>query len=223
MSNFKCFKGGKSKAVKGLKRVDARLEQYAGKLVIKDEVTGEFGFDTVEVQALLTLWAEQDAAEATVAPRESVSEGGAALEVEVNFTEEEEEEDPALPRENGNMFGSMALALSNVGATVTPPAAQASRVANRGAYKIEKERPVQNGIKRPSAGGLCRAVWDEMDHLKETLGTVPTTAHVAAAAEKNSWNKNNALIEYYQWRKFNGITGRAKKVVAAEPLVKEEA
>lgn len=26
-------------------------------------------------------------------------------------------------------------------------------------------------------------------------------------AEKE-WNENNALIELYQWRKFNGITGR---------------
>src|SRR5690554_4439873 len=29
--------------------------------------------------------------------------------------------------------------------------------------KIEKDRPEQNGIKRPSIGGKCRAIWDALD------------------------------------------------------------
>jgi hypothetical protein len=37
----------------------------------------------------------------------------------------------------------------------------------------------------------------------------------------HNWNPNNAMIEYYQWRKFNGITGRAKKVEAAAPAATE--
>lgn len=29
-------------------------------------------------------------------------------------------------------------------------------------------------------------------------------------AEEKGWNLNNAQIELYQWRKFNGISGRVK-------------
>jgi hypothetical protein len=29
------------------------------------------------------------------------------------------------------------------------------------------------------------------------------------------FNPNNASIEFYQWRKYHGITGRAKKVAPA--------
>ena len=31
---------------------------------------------------------------------------------------------------------------------------------------------------------------------------------VKALAEERGWNPNNASIEFYQWRKFNGIRGR---------------
>jgi hypothetical protein len=33
-------------------------------------------------------------------------------------------------------------------------------------------------------------------------------------AAANGWNPNNASIEFYQWRKFNGITGRKAKPAA---------
>lgn len=75
---------------------------------------------------------------------------------------------------------------------------------------IEKNRPEQNGVTRPSIGGLCRAVWDACDALRTEHGTV-TAKMVKAHAETQGWNPNNASIEFYQWRKFNGITGRSKK------------
>ena len=54
-----------------------------------------------------------------------------------------------------NMLGQMSGA--PVPAPVAPTPAIAPKVAG---LTIEKERPMQNGIKRPSAGGACRAVWD---------------------------------------------------------------
>ena len=84
---------------------------------------------------------------------------------------------------------------------------------------IEKNRPEQNGVKRPSAGGLCRAVWDACWAHQETTGTPPTAKEVKAIAEANGWNPNNASIEYYQWRKFNGITGRVAKAAPAQAEV----
>lgn len=76
-----------------------------------------------------------------------------------------------------------------------------------GIRKIEKDREERNGIKRPSVGSLCRAVWDALD----AIGTSASAKDVKALAEENEWNQNNASIEFYQWRKFNGIEGRQKK------------
>lgn len=79
--------------------------------------------------------------------------------------------------------------------------------------KIEKDREERNGIKRPSVGGMCRAVWDYCDSI-HTDTYVPTAKDVKEAAGEFGWNPNNASIEYYQWRKFNGIRGRLAKPAA---------
>lgn len=73
--------------------------------------------------------------------------------------------------------------------------------------KIEKAREERNGIKKPSVGGQCRAVWDALDDM-EAAGTQPTAKQVKALAKERGWNPNNASIEFYQWRKFNCIRGR---------------
>lgn len=75
--------------------------------------------------------------------------------------------------------------------------------------KIEKDRPEQNGIVRPSVGGKCRAIWDACDALY-AKGTMPMPKVIKELAQANGWNENNAVIEMYQWRKFNGIIGRQK-------------
>ena len=75
--------------------------------------------------------------------------------------------------------------------------------------KIEKVREMKNGIKRPSAGGKCRAVWDALDGYSAEEGA-PTIAVVRSLAADEGWNVSNATIEFYQWRKFNGVTGRSK-------------
>lgn len=76
--------------------------------------------------------------------------------------------------------------------------------------KIEQDREERNGVKRPSIGGVCRAVWDWCDNFAQKTGNPPSAAQVKAAAEPHGWNPNNASIEYYQWRKFMGIRGRVK-------------
>ena len=108
--------------------------------------------------------------------------------------------------------------------TVQEPAAPAPKAEPKTTgLIIEKNRPEQNGVKRPSAGGLCRAVWDACWAHQEITGTPPTAKEVKAIAETNGWNPNNASIEYYQWRKFNGITGRVKAAPAqAETKVEGE-
>jgi len=76
--------------------------------------------------------------------------------------------------------------------------------------KIEKDREERNGIKRPSAGGKCRAIWDALDAYQVEEKEVPTADVVRELAKDEGWNSNNAMIEFYQWRKFHGINGRSK-------------
>lgn len=83
---------------------------------------------------------------------------------------------------------------------------------NKG-YTIQKDRPEQNGVKRPSAGTLCGNVWAALDDLREAKG-MPVAADLPSLAEANGWNLNNVMCEFYQWRKFNGIKGRQTRVEA---------
>lgn len=87
--------------------------------------------------------------------------------------------------------------------------------ATEGKRTIEKDREERNGVKRPSAGGLCRAVWDFCDSV-HTAEHTPAVKEVRLEAEARGWNPNNASIEYYQWRKFMGIRGRLAKQVASD-------
>lgn len=73
--------------------------------------------------------------------------------------------------------------------------------------KIENGRDKQNGVTRPSAVGKCRAVWDGLDGLVAG-GTKPTAAQVRELAATQGWDKTTAMVQFYQWRKFNGISGR---------------
>lgn len=79
----------------------------------------------------------------------------------------------------------------------------AQRAAPKGGsgVKIEKNREQRNGIKRPSAGGKCRLIWDALDIL--ATQNLATLKEIKAVAEKSGWNVNNATIEFYNWRKFN--------------------
>lgn len=65
-----------------------------------------------------------------------------------------------------------------------------------------------NRLARPAAGGRCARVWDILDQMK-SAGSVPTLKQVKKVARRRRLNENNARIEYYRWRKFNGISGGA--------------
>lgn len=102
-------------------------------------------------------------------------------------------------------FGNMATSLAT-----RQVATDANVATNRGGYKVEKDRPKQNGVVRPSKDGKCRQVWDKCDELQEQNGGVaPTAKEMREVSEGMGWNINNTMIEFYQWRKFNGINGRA--------------
>jgi len=115
----------------------------------------------------------------------------------------------------GTMFGQMN---GDIPVPEVPAETKAAPKSTR--LTIEKDRPEQNAVKRPSAGGMCRAVWDACWEHQKSTETVPTAQWVKATAIEKGWNPNNASIEYYQWRKFNGISGR---VAAPKPAVEAPA
>ena len=86
--------------------------------------------------------------------------------------------------------------------------------------KIEKDRVARNGVKRPSVGGLCRAVWDWCD-AQVAAGVQPTSKGVKAHALVAGWNGNNATIELYQWRKWSKPTADELAALAAAPAPAE--
>lgn len=88
------------------------------------------------------------------------------------------------------------------------PVPVGARLTSKG-VKIEKDRPTQNGVRMPSAGTACRAVWDWCQ-AQIDAGTPATAKSVKEHANASGWNVNNASIEFYNWRKFNGVSGRAK-------------
>lgn len=88
--------------------------------------------------------------------------------------------------------------------------------------KIEKDRVERNGVKRPSVGGLCRAVWDWCD-AQAALGLPPTGKGVKAQALVAGWNGNNATIELYQWRKWSKPTQEEGIVLATAPQEQDPA
>lgn len=80
------------------------------------------------------------------------------------------------------------------------------KVTNGKGVAIEKNRDIQNGIKRPSIGGVCRGVWDACDEFLNVNGVSPKPSDLREKALGNGWNLNNVSIELYQWRKFKGIS-----------------
>lgn len=119
----------------------------------------------------------------------------------------------------GSLFGNMTGEVPVPPLPIEKPAAPKST-----GLTIEKDRPEQNGVKRPSAGGMCRAVWDACWAHQLASGEVPTAKWVKEKAVAEGWNPNNVSIEYYQWRKFNGISGRvAAPKPAPEPVAEAAA
>ena len=76
--------------------------------------------------------------------------------------------------------------------------------------KIQKDRPTQNGVTRPSEGGKCDAIWKVCDRMLSANGFAPTPSLLkeAIAKEEPEANLSNAVAELYQWRRFNGLKGR---------------
>lgn len=84
-----------------------------------------------------------------------------------------------------------------------PKKARAPSGSSNG-LKIEKNRETRNGVTRPSAGGKCRSVWDMLD----AIGVNATAKEARTKAAELGFDKTTTMVQFYRWRKFNGIEGR---------------
>lgn len=69
----------------------------------------------------------------------------------------------------------------------------------------KQEAKVQNGIKAPMRAGKCMAVWQACEALYKATGKVPTLQELNAHEAMQGTNITNNQIEFYRWRKFNGL------------------
>lgn len=71
--------------------------------------------------------------------------------------------------------------------------------------KSKTRSETRNGVRRPIKG-KCADVWNALDNMLPN--DVPTIGNVRDLAKANSWNINNATIEFYAWRKFHGLNNK---------------
>lgn len=103
----------------------------------------------------------------------------------------------------GVRFGWKAMEAPAPAAEAAPADAVVTISKPKKAAAPKVERVEQNGVKRPGPG-KCLEVWEYLDQHGNMK-----PKDLQPVAEARGWNINNAQIELYQWRKFNGISGRA--------------
>lgn len=111
-----------------------------------------------------------------------------------------------IVRDGKRVEAAPAKGKSEPRARTEKPAAPAVPRVSRKGYTIQKEREERNGVKRPSEGTVCGNVWAEFDKNPEIKA-----GELATLADTNGWNRTNVSCEFYAWRKFMGIKGRAAK------------
>lgn len=73
------------------------------------------------------------------------------------------------------------------------------------AKPAKQEAVIKNGIKAPMRAGKCMLVWQTCGALYKATGKVPTLKEVMASEAMQGANATNTQIEFYRWRKFNGL------------------
>lgn len=106
-----------------------------------------------------------------------------------------------------NTPAATATESAHVAAPAAAHVVTTSKPKQAAAPKVPREE--RNGVKRPRAGGLCAAVWAWLDAHPGA-----TVKEVREVSPEHGWNLSNSQIEFYQWRKFNGISGRATATTA---------
>lgn len=217
MTTFKSY-SEKSKARRALVQVYGIEKDLTDPFLV--QVDGKHGFHLNDDGTLYIASEAQQASAASADARDEAEEAAVVTPTSAPAPQAEEEhvQDEA-PAPSASAFGSFAMSQLTAPSNAAPAEPVRTATSQRvPGLKMDKNREERNGVKERSRGGLCRLVWDTlnsmMTHDEATgLANVPTVADIKKVAEEKGWNVNNASIEYYQWRKFHGISGRGKKQI----------
>lgn len=111
---------------------------------------------------------------------------------------------PGSQRDTDHQFTCNSCA-GEWGPLVDKPKRERAPSGSSNGLKIEKDRQQSNGVTRPSIGGKCRAVWDMLDELGDDV----TAKQARTKAAELGFDKTTTMVQFYRWRKFNGIAGRS--------------
>ena len=110
---------------------------------------------------------------------------------------------PGSQRDTNQMFTCNKCA-GEWGPVVDKPKTARAPSGSSNGLKIEQNRETRNNITRPSIGGKCRGVWDMLD----AIGSDATAKQAREQAVVKGFDKTTTMVQFYRWRKFNGIEGR---------------
>lgn len=123
------------------------------------------------------------------------------------ITTDQAQQESGLPR--NDEFEYCCLACNHEwGPKISKRKAAPRKPKQKDGIKIEKNRETQNGVTRPSTGGVCAEIWDFCDNVLKHEDRIATAKDLRAAAELNGWDQTTTRIQMYKWRKFQGISGR---------------
>lgn len=78
-------------------------------------------------------------------------------------------------------------------------------------YHIDEERPTKHGVTKRSAGTIGGRLWSIFDRMAKGSPKDLLIAKVKESTLVEAFNENKVVIEFYYWRRFNGVRGRGKK------------
>lgn len=81
---------------------------------------------------------------------------------------------------------------------------------------VKVDKVTRFGVTRPKPGGKCAAIWELLDAMQASRGSkrvsiAEVREKVAGDAKRfppADWHPTTLSIQFYRWRKHNGITGR---------------
>lgn len=70
-----------------------------------------------------------------------------------------------------------------------------------------EDMPRQNGVRRPKPDTLCGRAWAVFEEISQNRSAPASIGESLEIARERSLNEGNVRAEFYNWRKFNGISG----------------
>lgn len=160
--------------------------------------------------------AEKVAAQAAVAAQKAAEKEAKAFErAEKKAAKEAEKAASAAEKE-----AAKAAKIAEKEATkAAREAERQAKVDAKAAVKAAREankQPEQNGIRRPSAEGVCGQVWELADQISTELGQATPIANLIERTDVRAIDQTTARVQYARWKKFHGLSGKITLPTAAE-------